>query len=419
MTSYDIIIIGGGIAGLYTAYKILKASPHKSILILESSPRLGGRIHTFRKNNSTIWPSLEFGAGRFNSRHILLRQLIKELGLEKHIHPLNSNQFLPNGEPTPCPYLVAQVVNRARDVSREELQNQSFVDFARSSNALSVSEINVLKGYYGYYSELVHMNAYDAINLMKHGTNPNMNFYGMSGNNGDFTLIIEELAVRILESGGAKIMLKKNVTNVKEIGGGGGSGAAAAAKYEVYVKHRATPYTTSCCIFAVPRPSLERFSILREKIPNELAAVNCMPLCRIYSYWDNASWLNGLNKTVMDNDVRFVIPITSNVVMSSYTDAHFAEKWKRLYDRGGIAAINKKLGKFLPSSPKYSKIAYWKCGVGYWAVGADSRKVARRVIQPSDNLFICGENYSEKNQQWIEGSLETAETVANLVTRRR
>ena len=33
---YDIIIIGGGIAGLYSAYNIQKMSPHCKILVLES-----------------------------------------------------------------------------------------------------------------------------------------------------------------------------------------------------------------------------------------------------------------------------------------------------------------------------------------------------------------------------------------------
>ena len=35
-TIYDIIIIGGGIAGLYSAYNIQKISPTKKILVLES-----------------------------------------------------------------------------------------------------------------------------------------------------------------------------------------------------------------------------------------------------------------------------------------------------------------------------------------------------------------------------------------------
>ena len=44
---YDVIIVGGGIAGLYSAYQIKKLSPKTSILILERDKRswLGGRMN--------------------------------------------------------------------------------------------------------------------------------------------------------------------------------------------------------------------------------------------------------------------------------------------------------------------------------------------------------------------------------------
>lgn len=43
---YDIIIIGSGISGLYTAYNIKKTSPNKSFLILEKYKKqwIGGRM---------------------------------------------------------------------------------------------------------------------------------------------------------------------------------------------------------------------------------------------------------------------------------------------------------------------------------------------------------------------------------------
>ena len=44
MKTYDLIIIGGGISGLYLAYKLY--SNYKDILLLEVSSELGGRIKT-------------------------------------------------------------------------------------------------------------------------------------------------------------------------------------------------------------------------------------------------------------------------------------------------------------------------------------------------------------------------------------
>lgn len=67
--------------------------------------------------------------------------------------------------------------------------------------------------------------------------------------------------------------------------------------------------------------------------------------------------------------------------------------------------------------PKHTEIFYWDCGVGYWGVGADSHEVAEKMIQPYKkvNLFICGENYSENGQQWIEGALETGDKVLRRI----
>jgi protoporphyrinogen oxidase len=57
---YDYIIIGGGLAGLYTAYKINQSEPKAKLLILERNRQMGGRI-------DTINHKLEAGAGRFIS----------------------------------------------------------------------------------------------------------------------------------------------------------------------------------------------------------------------------------------------------------------------------------------------------------------------------------------------------------------
>ena len=75
---YDIIIIGSGIAGLYTAYHIKKRFPHISFLILEQHKKewIGGRT------NNDIFYSTQVvsgaGIGRKDTNPILIR-LLKEL----------------------------------------------------------------------------------------------------------------------------------------------------------------------------------------------------------------------------------------------------------------------------------------------------------------------------------------------------
>ena len=66
---YDVIIVGGGIAGLFCALNL------KNHLLLESNDYLGGRIFTQKD------PQYECGAGRYNETHTLLVQLIKKYNM--------------------------------------------------------------------------------------------------------------------------------------------------------------------------------------------------------------------------------------------------------------------------------------------------------------------------------------------------
>ena len=47
---YDIIIIGGGISGLFLAYKLLNTN--LKIIILEGNNDVGGRIQTIKKKDT-------------------------------------------------------------------------------------------------------------------------------------------------------------------------------------------------------------------------------------------------------------------------------------------------------------------------------------------------------------------------------
>ena len=49
---YDIIIIGGGISGLFLAYKLLNTN--LKIIILEGNNDVGGRIQTIKKKRYII-----------------------------------------------------------------------------------------------------------------------------------------------------------------------------------------------------------------------------------------------------------------------------------------------------------------------------------------------------------------------------
>ena len=86
MKTYDLIIIGGGISGLYLAYNLCEK--YKNILLLEVSSELGGRIKTDYIDDFPI----EMGAGRFSNHHKNLFKLIKDLNLKDKCIELPKNK---------------------------------------------------------------------------------------------------------------------------------------------------------------------------------------------------------------------------------------------------------------------------------------------------------------------------------------
>ena len=183
-------------------------------------------------------------------------------------------------------------------------------------------------------------------------------------------------------------------------------------------------------ICALPKEALTKLRILDPIQKRLIDKVNSGSLCRIYSRFEKDAtgkfWFQDLPKFTTNNPLRMVIPYNkdSGVIMISYSDGEFANSWWRLYKEKGVVALEQKIKEFIQDStgivipkPKSTRVFYWKYGVGYWGLGADSEIVANKIIQPFPDmdLFICGENYSYKFQQWMEGALETSSQILDMI----
>lgn len=73
-------IVGGGIAGLYTAWR-LSGSESEDLRVYEADSRTGGRILTVPLPGMSEFVA-ELGAMRYTSRHLLLNGLVEAIGLE-------------------------------------------------------------------------------------------------------------------------------------------------------------------------------------------------------------------------------------------------------------------------------------------------------------------------------------------------
>ena len=395
---YDVIIVGGGLAGLNVAHQLSK---DLNILIIESEGHLGGRIYTYHGKEKVV----EAGALRFNPTHRLLIALIHDLGLSSNIYQLteaktytDDDVFIPT---TPIPPLslktiLNKIIRASKRSAPEHLRNLTFFDFARS--VVPKEECNHLEASFGYSSELVLMNAHDALKLFAEYS---QTFYAMKGG---LSQIVERLKTRLNHV----TVVQDTVTSV----------LAHGALFEV--KTKLGIFTGAACVMAIPVRALEKIDLFRPLHPL-LSLVKTSPLCRIYS---NVKKKNGLpdHKFTTNSDLRMVIPISPGVVMTSYTDGKYSKRWNKVYKEEGEKGVAKKLESHfhqlgMKVELSNTKFFYWDQGVAYWGVGADSEEIAETILQPFEgkHVYICGSNFSCHHQQWMEGALETSERVIRLL----
>jgi monoamine oxidase len=448
---YDTIIIGGGIGGLYTAHQLSKMGM-ENILVLEKNNILGGRVYTYHDKHMTV----DAGAGRFHLEHTHLIQLIRELGLSgKMVQITSSAVFAPSdgtgsimnsildapdsmlripagdvalslldvslgNRNIPSSGLITRVIAASKLRTENYLRNISFIDFAKK--VLNAREAQFIMDTFGYYSEIVIMNAYDAIKLMME-LGPTQKFYVMAGGLSQIISGLEKKCV----SGGVRIMKGKSVSHVEYVDN----------EFLVYCEENIRPYKSNRCICALPAHAVQTLKFKGLKANGAggwkkmLGEVLSAPLCRIYAKYDvggRGVWFRGFPKMTTNNPLRMIIPMSEKdgVIMISYSDNMFAKFWKRLFDKGGIRLVEKEIIRLVKMSTGVDipfaitmKMFYWDHGVGYWGVGSNSSLFYKDMMRPSGSdveLYLCGENFSENYQQWIEGALETSSRVIECIS---
>jgi predicted NAD/FAD-dependent oxidoreductase len=418
MLFYDIIVVGGGIAGIYQAWQRLKREPDLSLLLLEADARIGGRVFTFHNRH---YPGVEFGAGRFHKKHVRLMALIRELGLAEKIVPIQGNKvFIPSqhtNEDRPqmdgkvlddmMMFVLKRFEKGFSRTWKKKLQNITFLEYLKE--VLDESKVQLIYDSFGYSSELTDMNAYDSVKLIRQYYFSQ--FYVLSGG---MSQLVEGMTERLKQFSGFHVRTRHRVNALEY--------SEIDQVFSVGCEGMVSMYHAPKVVMAANKELLLKLPMFRPIHPM-LRMIHTLPLCRIYSIFPKdletgRVWFHDLPRVTTNNMLRYILPIDRElgIVMISYTDNRFARYWNRLYLEGGVEKVNLALSRWLRKTfhgihiphPTHTMVAYWEHGVAYYGVGFDSERMLPLIRRPfpDRDLWVRGENFSEENSQWVEGALD-------------
>ena len=413
------IIIGAGITGLYTAYKLIndkKVNPNE-IIIFEKSMRVGGRIYTYQNYDHPQY-SYDVGAGRLGSKHKYVMKLIKELKLEKDLVEIPyTNKYFIDGKFMTEDNLLKHFRSSFRTLAEcwkyaittkpsvkvdpKHMNLEGYLHTVLPSN-----EVHMLSKSLGYISEMYEMNAYNALNTIKKDFDVEKNdFYVMK--NGIQT-ICDRLKDTLIEKG-VSIVFDSYLKDINESQNKNKKYCIieTALKPKRYAYHKL--YIT------ITRNDYSNIDYFK-KYSNLFESVSDGKLLRIYAkYPTSPCWFEGLPKVITDNKLLFIIPIDydSGLIQISYSDSHCANFWNNITKEKEVRIMIKKyLSEMFPDKdipePEWITFHYWRNGVHFWKPGVCSNNIQKELnnIFNPKGIYILGETYCDR-QAWIDGGLET------------
>jgi UDP-galactopyranose mutase len=158
--NYDIIIVGSGIAGLYSAYQIKKQSPKTSFVILEKYKKqwVGGRVNNFEFYGTQLVTGAGVGRGDTNP---LLIQMLKEFHIpyEKQVSLMDFAKTIPK------PVNVMKIIELLRKEYKKNSQQYKLFTFQEFSQKILGPELYrdfiVSSGYTDYENADVYETLYN------------------------------------------------------------------------------------------------------------------------------------------------------------------------------------------------------------------------------------------------------------------
>jgi len=397
---YDIIIIGSGMSGLYSAYNIKNMSPNTSFLILEKYKKnwIGGRT-----SNDTFYGSeivTGAGIGR-KSKDKLLYNLLNKFGLKTYtytVHPYYANN-IESVDITEIMYYLR------REYKTYKNKNETFKQFA--INILGKELYNkfiISAGYTDYENEDIYETLYH---------------YGLEDNKccwKAFYVPWKELVLSLYEYIGQEhFKFSNKVISIQKI---------QEEPYRFLITTENGPnYTCNKVILGSTIDTIRK--LIPKPIYNDIEG---QPFLRLYAKFTKQSipylkeYIKGF--TFLSGSLQRIIPMDpdNGVYMIAYNDNNNTlalkdylkntEENKYFYER----LIEKSLG--IPNNSIHIiaiKDYYWPIGTHYYKplnkqLYSSREEFIYKAQHPEKGLLVVGEAVS-RNQGWTKGALESVKTV--------
>lgn len=405
--TYDIIIIGSGMAGLYAAYNIQKLSPNLSFLILEKYKKtwIGGRT----SNDDFYGTQIVTGAGigREDTNPLLI-QLMKEL----HVPYTKSISKMDYSQTINTPVDPESIIRflRKKYKNHTNLHKLPFKEFAEKMLGKELyKDFLVSAGYQDFEKADIQETLYN---------------YGMDDNKGGWPVLYipwKKLVLTLADKiGWNHFCFSQNVKEIKQEK----EKDLDLDLFELLCENGDTFYCEKV-IIATTINSIQK--LMDPLVPNMkpiYKQIHGQPFLRLYGKFDkkSAEIMEKIvhNYTIVPGPLQKIIPMNAvkGIYMISYSDnknavllhKHFADTPEFRYYIANL--VCKAFGL-----PKDSltiiavKEYYWEIGTHYYEPlkGFNSRKeFVEEVQHPLKNILVVGEAVS-RYQGWTEGALESVE----------
>jgi len=403
MKYVDIIIVGSGMSGLYSAYKIKQESPNTSFLVLEKYKKawIGGRT-----SNETFYGTeivTGAGIGRLDTNPLLIN-LMNKLGIKYF-----KKQSVMDYSKTMKPVDIVKIINKLKVEYKKhpELHNKTFKEFfVKLMGSELYKNFIISAGYTDYENADISETLYN---------------YGMDDNKGGWTKLHvpwKKIVYKLYDVIGHKhFKFSSNVVKINKIKNN-------PCLFEIITKDNIIFYSNRVIVATT-------ISGIKELVPgasnkNSLyQQIHGQPFLRLYAKFDKKSseimkkYIS--NYTIVPGPLQKIIPIDSDkgVYMIAYSDNNNAVILK---DYLSDTPENRELfceliEKSLGISEKIKIIAikdfYWPIGTHYYEPlkNFDSRDdFVKKAQHPEEGMLVVGEAVS-RYQGWTEGALESVKAV--------